>query len=491
MNVRTIALGILALILVGVVSIAVTIATIAHNVNQTVADQAAAAPDIFAVYRARHKTLQDAMPEIAQHLQRTGLFVFIVDLKTHIAYGEDGQLIRRRPMPGSSRPRPAGERIPPPFQRGHGPEGFGSATLFVASAIGARAWRIPVDGAEIFISPDIGPIVDVFRLVVIAFSTFFAIVGMSLWWYARGLRRQALNAVIETTASLRRLAQRDFTPRTIVTGDRREYGELARAYNEAGAAVAAAFAERQAAEREMQRFIADAGHELRTPLTIVMGYVDVLDGGALADRTIAERVFNGMRTEARRMRRLIDKLIVLARMETPHGDEPHGEVDVAELTARIAESFETFGGKPIHIEGPRHAFVHADEGEVDEALTNVIENALKYAPQSDVFVAISPALDSVTIAIADRGPGMTPEERRNAFERFYRGERRGEVTGSGLGLSIARRAIERCGGTLTLESALGVGTTLRIVLRAADRKHFENRAPHAQRALSASAVEVG
>ncbi|GAC1414311.1 MAG: HAMP domain-containing sensor histidine kinase [Candidatus Velthaea sp.] len=465
MNVRTIALAVLALVLVGAVSIAVTIATIAHNVNQTVADQAAAAPEIFSVYRARHGTLQDAMPDIAQHLQRTGLFVFVVDLKTHVAYGEDGQLIRRRAVPG-----PGG--VQPPFQRGHGPEGFGSATLFVASAIGARAWRIPVDGAEIFISPDIAPIVDVFRLVVFAFSAFFLIVGVSLWWYARGLRRQALHAVIETTASLRRLAQRDFTPRTIVTGDRREYGELARAYNEAGAAVAAAFAERQAAEREMQRFIADAGHELRTPLTIVMGYVDVLDGRALTDRSIADRVFSGMRTEARRMRRLIDKLIVLARMETPQGDEPLGEVDVAELAARIAESFETFGGKPIRIEGPRHAFVHADEGEVDEALTNIIENALKYAPESDVYVTIVPAADTVTVTIEDQGPGMTTEERRNAFERFYRGERRGEVAGSGLGLSIAKRALERCGGTLTLRSSIGTGTTLRISLPSTELKRF-------------------
>jgi len=478
MNVRTVALAVLALVLVGVVSAVVTIATIAHNINDAVAEQARAAPEIFALYRARHPTLADAMPDIATHLQRTGLNVFIIDRSSGIAYGGDGTPIRhdpgRAPTPLEALPGPGGptgrdvpppnDRFPPPFSARGRPEGFNNFWLLIASAAGARFHAISVDGAQIFVSPDIRPIIDVFRLVTFAFTSFFLIVGISLYWYARSLRRQALNAVVETTASLRALASRDFTPRTIVTGDRREYGELARAYNSAGAEVAAAFAERQAAEREMQRFIADAGHELRTPLTIVMGYIDVLDGGALADRAIANRVFSGMRTEARRMRRLIDKLIVLARMESPRGDEPLSDVDVSELSRRIAESFETLGGRPVHIEAPEHAFARADEGELDEALTNIIENALKYASESDVFVNVRTDDTTLTVTVIDHGPGMNSDERRNAFERFYRGERRGEIAGSGLGLSIAERAIERCRGTLSLDTSVGHGTKLTIVL---------------------------
>jgi two-component system OmpR family sensor kinase len=239
---------------------------------------------------------------------------------------------------------------------------------------------------------------------------------------------------------------------------------LAQAYNAAVEAVSSAFAERRAAESEMQRFIADAGHELRTPLTIVMGYLDIIDAGALNDPQLVNRITSGMRTESARMRKLIDKLIILARMETPSDIDIRTNIDVVALVARIIESLEPLTVQPMHVTGLTFAHVFANEDDIAEALTNIIENAIKYAPLSPIRIGIERAEQRIVIAIADRGPGMSTEEQQNAFERFYRGDQGGEVSGSGLGLAIAKRGIERARGTIRLDSAIGHGTTFTIEL---------------------------
>lgn len=487
MNPRAVWLAVLAFLIVAAGGAAVIVDTYAQGLDRSAIEQALEAPDIVTLYLSKHPTIDAALPDIYRHLARNGLRVFVSNPATRRVITPDGPRSYAPPggAPGPSGPGPNGPGaglggVPLPnandapgartrsgnVRRGFGGRGPNEFSRLVFAMLGIQPHLMRTHGVDVSIFPDVSIIMKVLRNVSIAFGVLFVAAGVGLWWYIRGVKREALRPLIETTASLRRLAERDFTPRTILTGERSAIGDLARAYNQAAEAVSSAFEERRAAEREMQRFIADAGHELRTPLTIVMGYVDVLDGGALSDRTVAERVFANMRTEARRMRRLIDKLIVLARMETPgDGSEP-ADVDVVSLAHRVAETLEPLGGGPIVIEGARHAFVHADEDELDEALSNIVENALKYAPQSAVRVRVDRKEDAVVIAISDRGPGMLPEERVNAFERFYRGERRGEIAGSGLGLSIAKRAVERSGGTLTLESAAGTGTTLRLTLPA-------------------------
>jgi two-component system OmpR family sensor kinase len=217
----------------------------------------------------------------------------------------------------------------------------------------------------------------------------------------------------------------------------------------------------------MQRFIADAGHELRTPLTIVMGFVDVLEAGRVpAD--VGTRIFNAMRLETRRMRGLIDKLITLARLESPHDGIAIGPVDPTGVAARVAESLSTVaGGRAIRIDAKTDHAVIADEHELFDSIYNCVENALKYAPESEVVITLEDDAGAVAVRVADRGPGMTSEERRHAFERFYRGDMRGEVSGSGLGLAIVKRAVERVGGSTHIESVPGEGTCVTLVLPAA------------------------
>ncbi len=269
------------------------------------------------------------------------------------------------------------------------------------------------------------------------------------------------------TEALQRFAARDFRPQSITTAGRSDFDVLAHAYNAAAEQVSAAFAERDAAEAQMRQFVADAGHELRTPLTIVLGYIDLLHRKANPGDERSKFIFSSIAAEGRRMRTLVDNLVLLAKLE---GEDTRlfEPFDVRGLVTEIVDVRRGLApGVQFVIDERDAATAIADRGEVYEALANIIDNAIKYAPGSEIRIASSVPRDGVVeIAIADDGPGIPPEDREAIFERFFRGAARGEVEGSGLGLAIAKRAIERAGGTLRLDTTVTSGTRFVITLRA-------------------------
>ena len=351
---------------------------------------------------------------------------------------------------------PAGPLLPP---GGAAPPATGA----LAALVGIVPKRLALVDASLEIVPDLGRLASAGELEAFAVLVVLAFGGAALWRFADALGRTEFAPVVQTTAALRRLAARDFVARTIVTAEHGVVGDLAQAYNEAAEQVAIAIRERDAAEAEMQRFLADAGHELRTPVTIMMGYLEILRGMTPAGNETGDRVINGMRAEMGRMRTLIEKLIVLSRLESTPA-EPVA-VDVVAVAAGVRESLTALAGnRAIAIDAPVSAIVAGDENDLHEALANLVENALKYAPESDVRIAVSETPDAVHIEVADRGPGMDAVDLRRAFERFYRGAGRTGADGSGLGLAIVKRAVERCGGTVSAASTPRDGTRFTIAL---------------------------
>jgi signal transduction histidine kinase len=319
-------------------------------------------------------------------------------------------------------------------------------------------------GGRITIFPDPGPLeraINAFWLAMLPIGVF---VVVAAWLLGRYITGQALRPLAETTASLNRFGVGDFNPRPVLTADRSEIGELARAYNAAVAQVSAAFDERQAAELEMRQFIADAGHELRTPLTVIMGFIDVLRRRAHNEPAISTKIYDTMLAESRRMKALIDKLIVLARLENPHVSELE-TVDLTQVAGSVVSALQALESRPrIGLQVESDALVRGYENELHDALCNLVENALKYAPDSPVEVRVSSEGDTVVVDVIDRGPGIAPAEQSLVFARFYRGRDRVDTEGFGLGLAIAKRAVERAGGEILLSSVPGQGSrfTIRI-----------------------------
>jgi two-component system OmpR family sensor kinase len=222
--------------------------------------------------------------------------------------------------------------------------------------------------------------------------------------------------------------------------------------------------ERRATEARMRQFVTDAGHELRTPLTVIAGYIDVLRRGAIEEPKVARQILSTMALEKEHMRGLVDRLMRLARMEGENPPEPV-QIDVPQLLrdqCDAARRLDEERAIDYSVDGVKD--VMADRSEIGEALWNVVENALKYAPGAPIHLRAFRDNGSTVLSVSDEGPGMSESERLHAFERFYRGDARGEIPGTGLGLAIAKRAVDRAGGTISIDSAPGRGTTVSIKL---------------------------
>jgi signal transduction histidine kinase len=335
----------------------------------------------------------------------------------------------------------------------------------VASLMDLREAQIPVSTGFVLISADMAQLEETLR----AYWTLMlplGVLGIALAWGAGWLiTRQAMSPLTQISTAMRRFARGDFRPEAIRSTSDDEIGELAHSYNGALHQVRLAIAERDRSEAEIRQFIADAGHELRTPLTVIMGYLDVLEDGAVDAPGIRERVFATLRQESRRMRLLIERLIYLARLE--RGEANVQEiVDLSVVVSRVASSLAPMDGAArVEVSTVPDARVIADEGEIVEAVRNLLDNALKYAPGSNVAVSTAVEGDEVLLVVGDHGPGMSEQDQAHAFDRFYRGRGNGDdVEGTGLGLAIVKRAVNRAEGTIALESRLGDGTQFTIRL---------------------------
>jgi signal transduction histidine kinase len=292
-------------------------------------------------------------------------------------------------------------------------------------------------------------------LAILATVLLLAIVAA--WLIARWMAAQAVAPLVAVTAELRRFAAGDFTSKSIQLGGGSDVGQLIDAYNGAAAQVAAAFEERERAEGRMRRFLADAGHELRTPLSIVTAYVEVLRKGGI-DARVSDQAFTTLATETTRMRRLVDRLVALARLEQPETTQP-AVVDVGALAGDAVAAIVAARGGDVVCDAESGAFVLADPADLHEAIANLVDNAIKYGAGTPVRVAVEHERNAIVVRVRDRGPGVAPGDRDKIFERFYRGAGQENIEGSGLGLAIAVRAAKRAGGELSLERS-GSGETV-------------------------------
>ncbi|MBV9103608.1 MAG: HAMP domain-containing histidine kinase [Candidatus Eremiobacteraeota bacterium] len=439
------------------------------------------APDLVRSYALRHLSLGEAAPEIVRRLSRPGLRVAVIEDVSgghHIVALDDpmrdrpGDNIMVFPLPhrnfAAAAAPPSGgtdkemlDHPPPPPMLGfeHGaPLPWGLSMFFHI-----RPRHIAVPGGMIAVFVDPRPLA---RTIGAFWSAMIPIGILSIllaWLLGRYITNQALRPLVETTAALRQFASGDFTPRAIVSAERNEIGELVTAYNGAVQQVTRAFEERRLADLQIRQFIADAGHELRTPLTVIMGFIDVLRRRS-TDLGGSGRIFDTMSAESRRMRTLIEKLIVLARLDTPEARQPE-DVSVDELVSGVVEALAALdpaGRLVLRVDSD--AVVRCDEAELHEAISNIVENALRYAPRSTIEIVVSADDSSAHVSVTDHGEGMSAEETAHVFDRFYRGHQRGESEGFGLGLAIAKRAVERAGGEIAVESEPARGTRFTIRL---------------------------
>jgi two-component system OmpR family sensor kinase len=243
---------------------------------------------------------------------------------------------------------------------------------------------------------------------------------------------------------------------------RDEVGELASSFDAMAESLEKLFKAERESKETLRRFVADASHELRTPLTTVLGYLDVLEESGDTDPVVRHRVFRVMREEGGRMARLVEDLLVLARLD--EGREMPAEF--VDLVALAREVLGSYPDRRIELLAPAADVpVLADPEALRRVVSNLISNAVKHTlPENETLVSVDREGREAALCVADEGAGIPEDALPHVFERFYRAESSRAGEGTGLGLAIVRETLEALGGRIEVQSAPGEGSTFTVRL---------------------------
>jgi two-component system, OmpR family, sensor kinase len=246
-----------------------------------------------------------------------------------------------------------------------------------------------------------------------------------------------------------------------------EVGRLGLALNEMLDRLEQAFAEREASEERLRRFLADASHELRTPLAAVRGYAELFRIGAARSPLQTESSMQRIEEEAKRMGILVEDLLALARLDEVR--EPvREEVDLTALARdAVADAHATAPDRAVALEANGPVFVPGDPHLLRQVLANLLRNALVHTPAgTPVEVTVRVEEPEAVLEVRDHGRGLPPGDPARLFERFWRAERgraRGKG-GAGLGLAIVGGIVAAHGGHVEAADAAGGGARFTVRL---------------------------
>jgi two-component system, OmpR family, phosphate regulon sensor histidine kinase PhoR len=225
----------------------------------------------------------------------------------------------------------------------------------------------------------------------------------------------------------------------------------------------------RALERMRTDFVSNVSHELRTPLAAIRALVETLNDGAIDDETVARDFLERVLGEVDRLNELIEDLLDLGRLESGRLPLRRSEIAPAELirrsVARVAHKAEDAGVEIRVFTADELPILNVDASRLVQVLINLLDNAIKFSPRGgSVEVCAGEADGTVSIAVADHGAGIAPEDLSRIFERFYKSDRSRHSGGTGLGLAIAKHIMSAHGGQLTATSEVGKGSVFTVSL---------------------------
>lgn len=226
--------------------------------------------------------------------------------------------------------------------------------------------------------------------------------------------------------------------------------------------------ERERRRRAEREFVDNAAHELRTPLAAITSAIERLQGGAREIPEKRDRFLGHIQRESARLNRLASSLLVLARAQTQDERPQREEITLRCLLEEVVAGFEPSSDVEIVLECPPTLLVHGNRDLLEHALANLVGNAVRHTDHGRIRIhATDDGTGSLVIEVGDTGTGIPTAELDKVFDRFYRGSAVSDHAGFGLGLAIAKDAVQAMDGTLEIGSGPGEGTTARVTLRGA------------------------
>jgi heavy metal sensor kinase len=337
--------------------------------------------------------------------------------------------------------------------------GEGWRTIAAPVTIGGQNLVLRVSRSEERVREELS---EVLIVLVLGLPLVVALAGVGGYLLAR----RALAPIDHLASEAQRITADRLHERLKVPNERDEIGRLTGVINQTIARLESSF-------DQLRRFTADSSHELRTPLAVVRG----IGEAAVAERRSPaeyEEAIGSMLEEIDRMSTLVDTLLRLS-----HGDAgtirlSREAIDLDQLARDVSASLGILAeerNQKVIVDATTQVTVKADRLVLREAVTNVLDNAIKYGPNgSTVTMRVDRVGDEGLLAIADEGPGVPAEHRDRIFNRFFRIDeaRSRERGGAGLGLAIAKWAVEIHGGRITVHEPRGGGSEFRIHLPLAE-----------------------
>lgn len=291
----------------------------------------------------------------------------------------------------------------------------------------------------VFVRPDLSRQIRELHLFVGLFLGLLVVISFLLLVFSI---RYLVRPIRRLTEATEQMADGDYGIR-VGTKSRDEIGELSRRFDEMAKAI-------EASDTERRRFVANVSHEFRSPLTTIAGYVGQLNvtGEDIAKRTIIQQ-------EAERMSELTRQLLILAKLD----EGRRFKRQTLDLRTSLETTLTTLAfqldeqGIAVALDVPAAVQIQADASALEHIFQNVIRNAVSVSAEgATIHIQAEEQLEQVIVRITDEGPGMTAEQMKHAFERFYQADVSRASRGTGLGLAIVKETIQQLGGDAVLSS---------------------------------------
>jgi two-component system OmpR family sensor kinase len=344
----------------------------------------------------------------------------------------------------------------------------------VASVRGSGSWRVVLldlpDGSQTVVAVPLDQVDATIRhlrdWLLVAGAAVLAAMAAAGWW----LLRLGLGPISEVTHVADAIAAGDRSRRVRGGAPGTEAALLARAFN-------VMLDEQAAAEDKLRRFVADASHELRTPVAAIGGFADLWRQGGIGDDQLGE-VMRRIGQESTRMRGLVEDLLLLARLDEGRALR-HSSLDLRHLLEDAAlDASATHPSREVTVDAPAPVPIDGDDARLRQVIGNLVSNALIHTdPHCKVILRAERQGDVATLDVTDNGAGMAEHDAASVFDRFWRADPSRARGAAGLGMAIVRGIVDAHGGSVRLQSAPGIGTTVHVTLPAVQTGEASANAP--------------
>lgn len=273
--------------------------------------------------------------------------------------------------------------------------------------------------------------------------------------------KRSLKPLIEIAETAKNITENNLNTRIKETGNDDELDQLIKSLNQMIGQLESAF-------DAQKQFVSDASHELRIPLTVIQGYSDILSSWGKENPQLLEESVDSINEEIQNMKKLVEELLLITRLENNYFTQKFEPTDLGELVTKVYNECEMIDTThSFELTRADHCLVKCNESLILQALRALADNSMKYTPaQGKICFNCTETANRCILSVTDTGIGIPESELENVRRRFFRvdSDRSRETGGTGLGLSIIESIVKLHRGELVIESTLGQGTAMKIIL---------------------------